>query len=157
MTGIVDRIQRHGIHWGLAATDWRDLTRQVGQVLVNEKLADPAYTEAMVTNVEKNGPYLVIAPGVALLHARPDEGALDNAVVVATAEPPVKFGHSSNDPVWLVLALTATGDLEHTSLLQGIALMLAQPGGLDRLRAASDLATFTAVLRDLEAAAGRVG
>lgn len=150
MSGLVDHIEQHGVRWAVAAQDWRDLTRQFGQVLVDEGLAEPAYTEAMITNVEKNGPYLVIAPGVALLHARPDEGALANAVVVGTADPPVAFGHSTNDPVWLVLALTATGDLEHTSVLQGIALMLAQPGGLDRLREASDVATFIRELRALE-------
>lgn len=157
MTTIVDQIEQHGIRWGLAAADWRALTRQVGQMLVEEHLAEAAYTEAMVANVERNGPYLVIAPGVVLLHARPDEGALANAVVVGTATPPVKFGHSSNDPVWLVLALTATGDLEHTTLLQGVALMLAQDGALDRLRAAPDAAAFTAELRALESSLGQPG
>lgn len=155
MTSIVKQIEQHGIRWGIAADDWRDLTRKVGAVLVDLGLATDRYTDAMVENVERNGPYLVIAPGVALLHARPDEGALANAVVVGTADPAIAFGHSSNDPVWLVLALTATGDLEHTDLLQGVALMLAQDGALDRLRTAQDVGAFTAELRSLESTVGR--
>lgn len=151
---VVDRVLEHGIQWRVRAADWRELTVRFGEVLVREGLAEPAYTDAMVTNIESNGPYLVIAPGVALLHARPEDGALANAVVVGTAETPVEFGHSVNDPVWLVITLTATGDLEHTELLQGVALMLAQPGALDRLHAAATPDEFTQELRLLEEALG---
>lgn len=150
MTTIVEQLLHNGVLFGVAADDWRDLTRQYGEALTERGFATAAYSAAMIANVEENGPYLVIAPGVALLHARPEDGTLQNAVVVGTAEPPIAFGHSTNDPVWLVLALSATGDLEHTRLLRGIAMMLAQEGALDRLRRASTEEAFIAELELLE-------
>lgn len=150
MSNVIEQVQVNGIHWGLDADDWHDLNRKVGQILVEAGLAEPRYVEGMITNIEKNGPYLVIAPGVALLHARPDEGALANGIVMATIKTPVTSGHSSNDPVWLALGLTATGDLDHVNLLRDIALMLAQEGALEGLRQAATEDEFILRLRALE-------
>lgn len=150
MTSVIEQVQSHGVRWGVDAEDWRDLNRTVGDMLVSANLAEPRYVEGMIANIEKNGPYLVIAPGVALLHARPEEGAVANGIVMATVKQPVEFGHSANDPVWLALGLTATGDLDHLDLLRGVAGVLAQEGALDRLRDAASEDEFLTRLRSLE-------
>lgn len=150
MASVVQQILREGIVFGVLAGSWEELTTKVGQAMEARGMSTSEYTMAMVDNVKTNGPYLVIAPGTALLHARPDQGALRNGLLMGTATPPVEFGHSSNDPVSLFLALSATGDMDHVEILQAVAMLLAQPGALVRLQQAASEEEFLAVLADLE-------
>lgn len=150
MSSVVEQILSEGVFFGAQAPNWRVLTETVGQEMERLGMSTAEYTQAMIQNVEENGPYLVIAPGVALLHARPDAGCLRNGILIGTATPPVEFGHSVNDPVSLVLGLSATGDMDHVALLQSVASLLAQKGALDRLKAAPSKDDFIAVLKDLE-------
>lgn len=150
MAGVVEQVLDEGVIFGVEATDWRDLTVKVGAEMEQRGLSSRDYTQAMIQNVEKNGPYLVIAPGVALLHARPEEGCLRNGIVIGTCSPPVEFGHSVNDPVSMFLGLSATGDMDHVSMLQAVAMLLSQDGALDRLKQAHSQEEFEATLRSLE-------
>ena len=150
MSGVVEEILAEGVLFGVNATDWRDLTNQVGAYMEKQGLSNSGYTAAMIENVETNGPYLVIAPGTALLHARPESGCLRNGIVIGTCEPPVEFGHSVNDPVSLFLGLSATGNMEHVALLQAVALLLSKKDALQALASAADREHFIEVLRGLE-------
>lgn len=154
MAGVVEQVLNQGVVFGIEAADWRDLTRKVGAEMVARGLSTPEYTEAMIENVQKNGPYLVIAPGVALLHARPEAGCLENGIVIGTCAPAIEFGHSVNDPVTLFLGLSATGNMDHVAMLQGIATLLSQDGALDALKGAATKDEFEGTLRSLEADQG---
>jgi hypothetical protein len=52
------------------APDWRGAIRVSGQLLVDARIAEPRYVEAMIRIAEELGPYIVIAPHIALPHAR---------------------------------------------------------------------------------------
>ena len=43
--------------------------------------------------VDEHGPYIVIAPGLALAHARPGPEVLADGLAVVTLAEPVPFGH----------------------------------------------------------------
>jgi PTS system ascorbate-specific IIA component len=62
------------IRIGETAADWRAAVRLAGDALVASGATTPAYTDEMVATVEQLGPYIVIAPGIALAHSRPSPG-----------------------------------------------------------------------------------
>ena len=72
------------------ATDWKDAIRLAGKGLVAAGFTTDAYTDQMIETVEKMGPYIVIAPGLALAHSRPSEAVLDLL-------PPQKGAFSKED------------------------------------------------------------
>ena len=47
-----------------------------GDLLVSAGKATESFTKRMISAVEEFGPYMVIAPGIAIPHARPEDGAL---------------------------------------------------------------------------------
>ncbi|MBM9465247.1 PTS sugar transporter subunit IIA [Aeromicrobium sp. YIM 150415] len=147
MTELLDLLPEDGIVLGAAAKDWRELTETVGELLVDADVAEPSYTGAMIRNVETNGPYLVIAPGLALLHARPEEGARAPGLVLVTPRTPIEFGHSTNDPVRVALGLTAVDATGHLDLLGAIGAIFTHPDAVDRIAAART----SAELRDVVA------
>ena len=105
------------------AVDWEDAIRKAGALLVDAGYAEQQYVDAMVDVVNSYGPYIVILPGVALAHARPECGAKKIGLSLITLNEPVKFGNETFDPVKLVFALCATDNHSHLDLLQEIAII----------------------------------
>lgn len=113
------------IRLGVRAADWRAAVAAAGEALVASGATAPAYTDAMIATVEQLGPYLVIAPGVALAHARPSPAVHRTGLSLVTLATPVRFGHQHNDPVTLVVGLAAPDDRSHVQALATLAGLLA--------------------------------
>ncbi|MEY8355424.1 BglG family transcription antiterminator [Lachnospiraceae bacterium 54-53] len=101
-----------------------DAVVESGRLLVEKGLADASYIQAMLKNVEVNGTYIVISPGIAMPHARPEEGALDIGLSIVTLKEPVVFGHPKNDPVKIVVGLCAIDHQSHLKALTELADIL---------------------------------
>ncbi|BET52156.1 PTS sugar transporter subunit IIA [Kitasatospora aureofaciens] len=147
MSALTDLLSVDGIRLDVEAEDWRSAVRASGQVLVDEGISTAEYTEAMVRNVEENGPYIVIAPGFALAHTRPFEAVLRTGMSWVRLASPVAFGHGTNDPVQLVVALAAVDSNAHTAALAALAKVLADG---DNVRALQQATSPEEVLRVLK-------
>ena len=62
------------------ATDWRQAVEIATRPLVAYGAAQPCYVNGIIENTLNWGPYYLIAPGIALPHARPEQGANYNQV-----------------------------------------------------------------------------
>jgi PTS system ascorbate-specific IIA component len=132
------------------AADWRDAIRQAGQALVAAGITTEAYTDEMIATVEKLGPYMVIAPGIALAHSRPSPAVLQAGLCWVTLATPVAFGNAVNDPVDLVIGLAALDHDGHIDLMAALAAALADEPRLARARAATTSQELTNALNDKE-------
>lgn len=121
----------------VAADDWRAAVRAACEPLVDAGAAEPRYVDRCIATVEELGPYMVVAPGVALAHARPEDGALALGLAVATLQNAVEFGHEENDPVDVVFAFGSPDRDKHVGLLGALARKLIA-GLADDLRNATD-------------------
>ena len=108
------------------AANWRDAITIAGNLLESSGAITPAYTQAMIESLEVNGPYIVVAPGFAFAHARPSEAVKRTAISWVRLETPVAFGHGTNDPVNLVVALAAQDDKAHTQSMKELAKLLGK-------------------------------
>lgn len=115
----------NAIRIGAHARDWRAAVRVSGEALVASGATDPAYTDEMIATVEQLGPYIVIAPGIALAHSRPSPAVHRSGISLVTLTTPVAFGHRQNDPVSLVVGLAAPDDDGHVTALATLAEFLA--------------------------------
>lgn len=139
-------ISKETIHAKVLARDWEDATDSVGNLLVLAGKITPDYITAMKRVLKDMGPYAVIAPGIVLLHARPEDGVIEPCLGLLTLIDPVPFGHSENDPVDLVFALGAVDKHAHISALQQLAEMLGDPVRLKEIRSAGDDSSLLKIL-----------
>ncbi|KAB5608539.1 PTS sugar transporter subunit IIA [Bifidobacterium jacchi] len=109
------------------ASDWKDAIRLAGEGLVAGGFTTPAYTDQMIETVEKMGPYIVIAPGLALAHSRPSDAVLKTGLSWVRLSAPVEFGSKKNDPVSLVIGLAGRDENEHIGVMSAIAGALVNP------------------------------
>lgn len=128
-----------------SVADWEAGVRAAGDLLVGLGVAGPEYVDACVASVRERGPYIVLAPGLALAHARPEEGATGVGVAVVRLDEPVVFSHPANDPVDLVFAFATVDPGAHLDMLRALAGALG--GGLaTELRAAATPEQLDALL-----------
>ena len=122
---IRELIPAERIALDVEASDWREAIRISGKYLVNTKIVEPRYIDAMIKTAEELGPYIVIAPQIALPHARPEDGALKTGLSLVRLKPPLDFGHDDHDPVILIFGLAAVNKHIHVRALQTLAEVLS--------------------------------
>lgn len=142
MSQLVDLVDPAAIRLEVGAGDRTAAIRAAGDLLTAVGAASEAYTESMLRAVEQHGPYIVITPGFALAHARPDDSVHRTALSFVRLSRPVEFGHASNDPVTIVMGLAAVDASAHQQALAQLATVLADPAS----RAALDTASSPEVV-----------
>ena len=128
---LQDLLSEDNVSFRYPAETWEDVIRHGGQLMVDAGFTDPTYTEAMIDVVRDMGPYIVLAPGLAMPHARPEMGAKQVGTALVTLEKPIDFGSPENDPVSVAVFLCAPNKEEHIQLLTDIAMLFEDEEFLD--------------------------
>ena len=128
---LQDLLSEDNVSFRYPAEPWEDVNRHGGQLMVDAGFTDPTYTEAMIDVVRDMGPYIVLAPGLAMPHARPEMGAKQVGAALVTLEKPIDFGSPENDPVSVAVFLCAPNKEEHIQLLTDIATLFEDEEFLD--------------------------
>lgn len=115
---------------GVTAGDWRAAIRLAGSGLIASARVEPAYVDAMVESVEVHGPYIVIAPQVALAHAAISPDVHSPGFSLAQLAEPVAFG---DQMISLVFALAAQAGKAHAELMAEFSNWLLQPNQVNFL------------------------
>lgn len=112
--------------------------RMAGKLLVQAGKVEERYVDAMVKGFREIGPYIVLAPGIAIPHARPEHGVKEQCLSLVRLNEPVLFGHPDNDPVRLVCAIGGVDDSSHIGMLQALAAVLGDSEKLNSIMEAND-------------------
>ena len=125
MSSVLDQALGQGsIKLQQSCVSWRETFELAGLGLVESSRTTSAYTNEMIQAFEELGPYMVIAPGIALAHGRPSESVLATGLSLVTLSTPVVFGSTSNDPVSLVIGLAAVDHDSHIDLMAALSELL---------------------------------
>ncbi|CAN5268519.1 PTS sugar transporter subunit IIA [soil metagenome] len=122
---------------GAEAGDWREAVRLAGRALTASGATRPGYADEMIRMIDEHGPYVVIAPGLALAHARPGPDVLTDGLAVVTLATPVSFGHPHNDPVSVVLGLAIKSADTHIEAVAELANVFNDSSAIAQLAAAT--------------------
>jgi mannitol operon transcriptional antiterminator len=128
-----DVVRAEVVRIGVEASTREEAIRAAGEVLAECGIAEERYTTAMLSVCDQLGPYIVLAPGVAIPHAAPEDGALDVGVAVIVLAHPVSFGHPENDPVHTVIGFASSDQSRHMEVLSALAQFLTDPVRRDRM------------------------
>ena len=135
---LIEMIYSDTILLDVEVKDWEEAVRVSGKLLVKTGFVEERYIDAMIDTVKSMGPYAVIAPGVALPHARPEDGVKKPCMSLVTLKTPVNFGNNGNDPVKLVVAFATIDKNAHVNALRRLARILGDPEKVEALKNAKD-------------------
>ncbi|MDD2980938.1 MAG: PTS sugar transporter subunit IIA [Hespellia sp.] len=123
-----------GICFKDSVSDWREAIRLVAQPLLEKGCIKESYIDAMIQNVIDNGPYIIIMPGFAMPHARPECGALKNGMSVLKLKEAVQF--PGDEDVQVLVSFSGVDPEEHLNMISKLAETLMEDEMVDKLFAA---------------------
>lgn len=134
MKGILrELITEDSVQFDVVAKDRNQAISLAGEILVKQKKVDSSYIPAMIENCEKFGPYIVLAPGLAIPHAAPNAGIKELGISCVILNEPVVFGNEENDPVKLVICIASPDNKSHLELLSELSAIIMDPQRLNQL------------------------
>lgn len=118
-------------------TTAQEVIEYSGNLLVKAGKANREYVEGMVEAYHTLGAYIVMAPGLAMPHARPGGNVKEPCISFVTLRKGVDFGHPTNDPVRVVFALGGVSDDGHIDILRNLSSLLSADHIIEKLSAVS--------------------
>jgi PTS system ascorbate-specific IIA component len=133
------------------AETWQDAVRLGVDLLVGAGCVEPRYYDSIVKMTGELGPWYLLAPGMAMPHARPEEGVLKNSFALVTLDTPVVFGDPDNDPVDILITLAATDakTMNEQSIVEVVTL-LDDETRVERLRTARNREQLLAIFNEIQ-------
>lgn len=118
--------------------NWQEAIIKSAQPLLEGGYINQGYLDAMIESVNEHGPYIVIAPKVAMPHARPETGSIKMGYSVLKLDEPVSFSEEEGHQVELLIALSCENPESHLEVLQFIVEILSDQDKFDRALAAKE-------------------
>ncbi len=137
------------IQVNVKATSWQEAIIKCSQPLLTNQKVLPKYIDSVMASIEKQnpqGPYCVIAPGIALLHAKPIAGVLKTSFSLMTLKEPINFGHSKHDPVKLLFILASEDNHVHLKALAQLTTILRSKTDREKVMYANSVNEITAII-----------
>ncbi|EHK9115103.1 PTS sugar transporter subunit IIA [Vibrio vulnificus] len=145
-------IENNSIKLQAQASNWRDAIKIGTDMLIASGAIEPCYHDAIISSVEELGPYICIAPNLALPHARPENGVNRTAFALVTLETPIYF-EGEYEPVDVLITLAGSSSDEHMEGLMEVTQVLDDEESdtgvdLDKLRRCRSLTDVFNVIDD---------
>lgn len=131
-------IDNNSIKLHQSASSWQDAIKIGTDMLVASGAVEPRYHDTIIRCINEMGPYIILAPGLAMPHARPEDGVNRTAFALVTLKEPVYFD-GEEEGVDVLLTLAGSDSDQHMQGLMEITQVLDDPDSdtgvdLDKIR-----------------------
>lgn len=130
--------------------DWREAVWKSAEVLLREGYIEARYIDAMIENIELNGPYVVLSKGFAVPHEGLEQGSVKVGMSLIRLKKPVPFGADELDPVEFVCCLSAVDHKTHLKAFFNLVNLLRQEEFKQRLRKCVSPAEMARIIEEYE-------
>lgn len=136
MDAMRQMLKRENVQVVQACDDWEQAIHVAVQPLVDGGYVKPEYIGAIIGNAYALGPYFVIAPDLALLHARPEQGAIKRQLAVTVVREGVEF--ERGEPCRILVTLAAEDADSHIDVMRILAGMFVDSDYIEKVANAAD-------------------
>jgi PTS system ascorbate-specific IIA component len=117
-------------------SNWEDAIKVSSKGLLELGFIEESYVESMIDSVKEFGPYIVIAPNIAMPHARPEAGSKKVGFAVMVCEEPVSFSDKPEHQARLLVTLSCVNADTHLKMLQALVMVLGDDDKFKQILAA---------------------
>lgn len=116
-------IDNNSIKLHQKAANWQEAIKIAIDLLVKSGAVEARYYDRIVECIKEMGPYIILAPGLAMPHARPEDGVIRTAFSLVTFDTPIHF-EGEDDPIRMMVALAGSDSDKHMEGLMEITQIL---------------------------------
>ncbi|MGC0872323.1 PTS sugar transporter subunit IIA [Pantoea agglomerans] len=125
MSHLAKWLNKEKIQYVESVTDWQEALVVAGRPLLSEGAISQDYIDAIIQQKKEIGPFFVIAPQIAMPHARPEQGAHKLGLSIVLLGTAVKFDSDENDPVKAIFMFAAPDSNSHIEMISQLAEVLS--------------------------------
>ena len=111
--------------------NWEEAIKKGAELLIENKCIEPRYVDNIIKNIKESGPYIVLGDGMAMSHARPEDGVIKNGITLLKIKNGVDFDEKNK--VFLLFTLAAENNDNHQELMEEIADLLNESEKIKRI------------------------
>lgn len=124
---LAELLPKEAIRLDVECENWEDAIRHSADYLLEKGIVEENYVQAMIDNVVKNGPYIVVGKGFALPHEALSTAVKATGLSLIRLRAPVVFGKEEMDPVLWVCCLSAIDKNAHLKAMFHIINIFNHP------------------------------
>lgn len=128
--------------------DWKEAIRIGAMPLLEKGKITEEYIQSMINTILQLGPYIVVAPKVAIPHAKPENGVKKLGMSILCLEKGVQFSESEKHEVNLLIVLAAIDGETHLKAMSQLTSMFSEPKNVKKMVQAKSIDT---ILQTIEA------
>ncbi|MWN32301.1 PTS mannitol transporter subunit IIA [Gilliamella sp. Pra-s65] len=128
--------------------NWKEAIQLCAAPLLKNNTITPNYINSIIELHESIGPYYVLAPGIAMPHARPEQGVNQLSLSMLLVKQGVKFNSQENDPVYLITLLAANDNTSHIEILTQLAALFGEASDIQKIFKAQTSAQILSVINN---------
>lgn len=117
-----DMIKKQHMVLSSKTYNYKQAIKAAAQVLVDDGIIENTYVEKMIWAVETLGPYMVILPKMAFVHAAAEDGVNRNGISLLRLDTPIPFGSENTAPVQAIFVI-ASKSREDRGLLKLVRIL----------------------------------
>ncbi|HHA1906703.1 TPA: PTS sugar transporter subunit IIA [Enterobacter asburiae] len=126
--------------------NWPQALELCAKPLLDLQVIEPEYVTAIIQQHHTLGPYYVLAPGLAMPHARPEEGAKGLGLSFLKLKQGVSFGAGEFDPVDVIIMLAAPDKNSHIEMISSLAELFSSDADMAELHQANTLEEIKTII-----------
>lgn len=127
-----DMLKRENVRILPEVADWQQAVQISIDPLIEGGYVEQRYVDGVFENTEKYGPYYVLAPDLALIHARAEQGVISRQLAVTVLRKPIRFSPDGYE-VRLLIALAAEDPKSHTQCLKQLAGIIGDEERMEKI------------------------
>lgn len=145
-------IENQSIKLGESAQTWQEAIAVAAAPLIASGAVERDYPTAIIASTEKFGPYYILMPGMAMPHARPEDGVKRDAFSLVVLKNPVVFSDGKEVSVFITLAATSS-DIHTGIAIPQIVAVFELPNIIQRLEQASEVNEVLSIIDEADMSA----
>lgn len=104
--------------------DWKEAIKLAAQPLLDQGKITDHYPQAMIEKVEEFGPFINLGKGIAIPHARPEDGVVDVGMSMLVLEQPIYLLDDPKQEIHLLICIAAVDNETHLKALSQLTTIL---------------------------------
>lgn len=143
---LSDLLTKDKIKFTNQTLGWKEAIELTAQPMIEKKEIEEQYITAILNKVEEFGPYVDLGSGIALPHARPEDGVNQLGMSFLKCEHPVYLMDDPKHEIKIFIVLAAIDNETHLRALSTLAKILSNKEQLELLLTATTVAEVEQIL-----------
>lgn len=119
-------IDNHSIKLNQQVSSWQEAIKIGTDMLEQSGAITEQYYPSIIESINQLGAYIVLAPGLAMPHSRPENGVKRTAFALVTLQNPICIA-DSDEPISVLITLAGVDAQEHMEGIMQITQLFEDP------------------------------